>query len=399
MKMGKDLSNMTFLAYLAMNNISRNRISKIRSSVAIGDSLGAKYPEVLPYHPTNLFIISDGIWINKSTFFCFRVEHVTPPKDYRLLRIKKSLARKKSDENKDTTDNIPQQPQQEYDEDDLDVARDQTPNAKNKRYNIHSEVEVGDISHLFEEIIIESDKNTSDYFERQEDKEKEPLHLSSAENVHANDSGETGKLAQKEDLIAHPKDRVMNSDIFKKVIRSLDNIKKNSNSLLQDFTYVHEDGSDRAEGYLLSFLCPETKYKQAGSWTYNVHIIKDKTFIPRAALIIRVLLTNGKYAYILEIERKNKSESFSGLIFNTLDGNLSPQRVRSLLIEIARNNGSYHYYQKGEKPRVKKQISIKSVPRYEIYYHREDNNEKKLYTNVFDRVFNNASLSDIFMNR
>lgn len=397
LKVGKDLSNMVFLAYLAMNSVSRSRISKIRSSVVTGDPLAAKYPEVLPYHPTSLSITTDGIWIDEQTFLCFRVTHMKPPEDFQLLRFRKSLrGQETSDEHKDITDNVPRQPQKEYDRDDLDIVRDKSPSAHNQRYNIHSEVDVGDISHLYEEVVTEEGKNASDYFEDLNNQEIEAKQLSSAENVQTNESKETAKLAQKEDLIVNTRDRVINSNIFKKTIFSLDHIKKKSNSLLQEFTYIHEDGKSYKEGSLCSFLYPETKYRKAGGWAYKVHIQKNKTFIPRAALIIKVLLANNRYAYLLEIERKNNSEVYVGLIFNTLSGKITRQDIKNLLVEIAQNKGMYHYYKKHKDKRIKKMILLKSVPAYGIYYHHEEGDEKKPFVKVFEQIFRESEDNDVF---
>jgi hypothetical protein len=66
-------SNIKFLAYSKFNNISRNRISYLSSSLEFnsGDIISGyqvRYPIVLPYHPLHLSINSDGLWLNEKTF-------------------------------------------------------------------------------------------------------------------------------------------------------------------------------------------------------------------------------------------------------------------------------------------------------------------------------------------
>lgn len=59
-------SNIVFLAYASLNQITRQRLSKTRTSLENG--MVDKYPVILPYHPTSLSIQGDGFWIDENTF-------------------------------------------------------------------------------------------------------------------------------------------------------------------------------------------------------------------------------------------------------------------------------------------------------------------------------------------
>jgi len=75
MKTGKDLSNMVFLAYLAMNPVSRGRISKIRDSIATESPLAAKYPGYCHNLdlPNNAFIDYTNIKKKKNGTYYIRL--------------------------------------------------------------------------------------------------------------------------------------------------------------------------------------------------------------------------------------------------------------------------------------------------------------------------------------
>jgi len=74
-------TNIAFLAYAKFNNVSRQRLSKLFRSLGISSSFPERSPVVLPYHPTKMDVQGDGIWLDKITFFMFRINGYSFPID------------------------------------------------------------------------------------------------------------------------------------------------------------------------------------------------------------------------------------------------------------------------------------------------------------------------------
>ena len=72
-------SNIAFLAYAKFNKVSRQRILKLYSTLGGSWQNSDKYPVILPYHPTNLDLQGDGIWLDHKTFFMFRINQYSLP--------------------------------------------------------------------------------------------------------------------------------------------------------------------------------------------------------------------------------------------------------------------------------------------------------------------------------
>ena len=149
----KNRSSAAFLAYLSMNNVSRSRLSKITASIFGGSPHEMKYPEVLPYHPTNLSIAVDGMWIDEDTFFCFRVNSVGLPSDFKIKRnIEKKIKVGDKVEKPGPSnggDGDPIEEYQEVDPDDFDLTGEDSPGEKEPTVYIKSEVEVFCDDNLF----------------------------------------------------------------------------------------------------------------------------------------------------------------------------------------------------------------------------------------------------------
>ena len=81
----KTITNISFLAYASLNNITRQRLSKLRSSLENG--IIDKYPVILPYHPSNISLQGDGFWIDNKTFFMLRINNYSLPADFEIDNI------------------------------------------------------------------------------------------------------------------------------------------------------------------------------------------------------------------------------------------------------------------------------------------------------------------------
>lgn len=394
-KKSKKESNLAFLAYLAMNNISRARISKIYSSITSGSRLDPKYPVVLPYHPTRLNIVCDGIWMNNKTFLCLRITHMDPPRDYNLKE--ESEREKRTIEKEDApAGQNPKQETQDFDIDDLLVTPENNPNPRSPRVFIGSGVTVGSIKDMVSKEIITKENDAPIKVSAGKNDEDEPVpkeapnNLSSGDHQNSQDTQGTGKLNQVEKTIDNPQECIDESDMFTKVIKSLSLLKDNDNCPLIGFLYIDNQGNKTSEAALCSFLYKEARLANSGTkWAYKEYNRKKKIFKPRGALILELILEDGGSAYLLEIEQKAEEKGFSGLLFNTGSGILSSSDIKKLLLEIVKLKGRFRI-----KNGSLQAVDLHSVAKSTPYTHYKDKNTKllvmlfsKLIDNQDNRIF------------
>lgn len=379
----KQETNLSFLAYLAMNEISRARISKIYSSVASGSRYSPKYPVVLPYHPSGLNIVCDGIWMDNKTFLCLRVTHMDLPRDFNL---KEESEREKKPIEKENTpvESSPKQQVQDFDIDDLPVTPENNPNPRSPRVYIGSEVTVGSIKDIVSKEIITKESDTpikvSDNKTDQDEPtiKEAPNNLSSGDDQNSQDTQGTGKLNQVEKTIDNPQECIDESDMFTKVIKSLSLLKDDENCPLTDFLYIDNKSNRSSEAALCSFLYKEAKLANSGTkWAYKEYDRKKKIFKPRGALVLELLLKDGERVYLLEIEQKAEEKGFSGLMFHPISVILSASGIKKLLLEIVQLRGRFRT-KNGSLQAVDLESVAKSIP----YTHYKDK-----YTKLFVMLF------------
>ncbi len=400
---GKSKTSMAFLAYLTMNQTSRNRMSKIGASIFGGNRSDIKYPEILPYHPTNLDISVDGIWLDneKTVFLCFRVNTMMLPNDYKIGRIvEKEIKIGEPPEEQEEGEGGSSSPRPpKPDPVDLEVTAGNNPSKKGLTTYIKTEVDILSHEDLFVDIIIEnkvdeppsssSKPSNKDQESEDEENDKGSNQVSSGDADNTNSSKGTGKLRQKDNLIKNPKKRVINSEILKNMILTLDTLKKDTSSILLDFSYLDNTGEKSSDGTLFDFTgSDEEKHRR---WAHNVYDRENEIYEGRGALIIKVTLSNQRSAYILEIERRNDNEAFSGQLFNTEDGKLSELSIKELLWEIEKNNGTSN--RRGNDGL--EIIPLESVAENIPYPHREDK-EGILYTAMFKQLLSDYKDKSIF---
>ncbi len=400
----KKESNAAFLAYLSMNSIARERITKIHDSVKLGKIYERKHPTVLPYHPTILNMTADGVWMDNKTFLCLRIRYMEPPRDYKITEIREVEKKKTSDE----TD-LPEdgeggnnQETKPYNIDDLVVTPENNPSKRSPRTRISTEVTIGSIKDIMskETIVTEledtntpSKKNMDDDNEDEENEKKEPpKKLSSGDSEDTQDSRGTAKLEQEEKLIDSSQECIDESDVFSKVIKTLGALKNNKKSMIDDFFFIDSMGNKSSKINVCSFLYPEARYRKSKTkWSYKIHNRKAKIFKPRGALIIELVLEDDKRAYVLEIEQKNKGEKFAGLLFNTEDGLLSKIEIKNLLIEIAKLKGVI----REKKDKSLQAVSLENVASSEPYTHYKDKGTG-MYLGLFSKLISEETYNIIF---
>jgi len=394
----KKESNAAFLAYLAMNSTSRERISKIYDSVKLGKKYERKHPTVLPYHPTVLKISADGIWMDNKTFLCLRIRYMEPPRDYKITEIQEVEKKKPStrgDEPEEGGNNPEQVP---YNIDDLEVTPGNNPSKRSSRVHISSEVIVGSIKDIMskEVIVIKSEdeitpvKNNVD--DDGDDQLKPPERLSSGDTEDTKDAKNTGKLGQKESLIDNPQACIDNSDVFTKIIKTLEALKDDKESELEDYFFINNFGNKSSVINICSFLYDKTRYKTSKTkWAYKIHNKKEKIFTARGALIVELVLKDGKNAYILEVEQKTKGEKFAGLLFNTTNPDLSKEEIKNILVEIANLKGVI----RKKEDNSLKSVALKEIDFSEPYTHYKDN-KTGLYLGLLRKLLSDDTYNIIF---
>lgn len=415
---GKRNSSTSFLAYLAMNQKSRNRVSKIGASVFVGDKTDIKYPEILPYHPETLSILADGIWLDdeETSFLCFRVDSMKLPNDHKIGRIvEKEIKVGEELEEQEGGDGGRNPSGQMPPGLDPEVTAGNNPNTGGKTTYIKTEVEIINDDDIFVNIVVENEvdepqsppvsstndeteDNEDDEIEDPEEDENASNQLSSGEEENSQDSKGTSKLRQKDNLIKNPKERVKNSDILKNMIFTLDALRKDASSILSNFQYIDSNGAIVGKGTLFDFTASrETKHKK---WAYNVYDKENDIYEGRGALIIKITLSNKKSAYIFEIERRNDNEGFFGQLFNTENGKLSTNQIEKLLLEVEKNNGrakkrAKRLNSEGEVEGFLKTIPLESVIE-NIPYEHTNKVDETLYKEMFEKLLAKEQQNSIF---
>ena len=337
----KTNTNIAFLAYAKFNKTSRQRIQKLRQSLEVSSQYLERYPEVLPYQPTKLSLKGDGIWLDRETFFMFRVNEYSLPDDKEIMSTSVEIEVEKNKSGKEGK-KYTKYPS-ELDNNDISITSERNPHGGNASQHITSEVSVLNssthkITHIIEKVnTLNVDDKIID-FENTEDINT----ISSGEDSYSESLLNVGKINIDE------KSTLKQSKVLKMVIKSLFEIKKNKidlskdeNIFVEEIFFIDENCEEKSNLAETQFAKILKKYsKKVTSWVYKKEIQKKKTIFLgfRNYLLLKVLLNNGTYIYLLEIDRKNDKESFLGLIFN-LDLENNKSTLINLLFDIMENNG------------------------------------------------------------
>lgn len=373
-KENKRLANNVFLSYAKFNQTTRIRLSKLRASVESGSEYKDRYPIVLPYHPEKMRIIVDGIWLNSETFLVLRIKSCSLPKE-NVLKIKKTKE-KTADKivfNKIETEEMPENFQgnnstkeheeekentsQYVDPSEIDIESSKRPHQRNSSLAIVSEVEILDEDDV-EVSYVEEVKQKDSYIYKTEyiPKKKE---AGDAEEIKKSKSDEINKLdtASSGDSSQSDKDKnttsfeVLNniekSEMLQVIEETLKKMKKNKevvndekNVYINELSYLNEsclesDVDGRPKFY--SFINSDVKTDK--TWCIIKNDKEKEDY--RRFMLIKIVLNNGQHTYLLEIDRKSTSESYSGFIFNYFDQDISERFLKKLIKQIVKNKGKY----------------------------------------------------------
>ncbi|MFA6192991.1 MAG: hypothetical protein WC665_11660 [Sulfurimonas sp.] len=356
----KDNANISFLSYLKFNQITKQRLTRLRSSMETGSKYSDRYPVVLPYHPKIMEIVSDGIWLDKKTFFVFRINGYSLPEEYKIIvQETENTANIEKPIDGGQTSNWKTNPP-DIDNYEIPINNIERPHNDNGAIRIMSEVivlnrEKCNIQHIVKKKEVES----SNLLRRNRENEIEGL--SSGEPSGSKDSKKTGGI-----IIDNPakKIRLKQSETIELIEKALCNIVKDgikfkeSNGELKklhfdNLLFVDEQCNLYQENPSSIFYnVLKHKSKNFGSWVikkYKDETTGDYKYNYRSYMLVKIKLMDGRFAYLLEIDRRNDKEGFSGLIFNLNGSEISDISLNKLLSRIVENSGRYKRKIKNKK--------------------------------------------------
>ncbi len=319
-------TNIVFLAYTSLNQTTRQRLSKIRASLENG--FIDKYPVILPYHPSSLTIEGDGFWVNDKTFFMFRINKYSLPDDFEIelkqVKIEVEDEHKEND-NKNKTCVRNSQSLEDYE---LGITNLHKPHVRHGYLSIISEVGVlSDSKHKI------TKKNYNKTIEA-ETKKVENENIENIENVSSGeadgskDSEKTANINIKQESTKLHQSKALESflnSIIEIKNKKLDISNENSKISITDIFYIDENANKLIDRYLIEFKDISIAKNKPSSFVKKINRVKEKGNIGkgkikeiflgyRKCFVLKICLSNTKWFYIIEIERKDDKEGFSGLL-------------------------------------------------------------------------------------
>lgn len=339
----KNESNISFLAYAKFNLVTRQRLKKLRASIETGNPYPERYPVVLPYHPFELHLQGDGIWLDQETFFMFRINQYSLPIDNEIESYTQELEFE-TDESKKEHKSYTRVPQN-LNDNETPVTNEHNPHSRNASQHIISEVGVlnpnnGSIKHRRDVLNISTNTDLSIDYENTEDIEN----ISSAEADQAGDSKNTANIIIDE----QDKSYLRQSEVLRMVIEALEYMRDSaidisddeSGLYVVDILFVDEECglSVTQTATQFSRVLKKAK-KETNLWVKKRKIQNHKIIFLgyRNYLLIKVMLSNGKHAYLFEIDRKEQ-ESFLGMMFGT-GGEMYNELLVDLLYKVMDEQG------------------------------------------------------------
>jgi len=338
LKNQKDTSNSVFLAHLALNPITKVRVSNIWPDLQTQSKnrYEARYPSIPPYHSAKLKVSVNGIWLdNKKTFLAFRVNTFSLPNEMKIQRIIKSSGNNNND---DCSSSNSSSARQSIVSSGLPITGYTDPNSNAGVAKTRSQVSIlseKDSDHpIIEDIILTTPQSSGS---KPMVPEEAPQQLSSGEENSSSSNRRIAKIEQTEE-IEDIRDHynIDQTQVISLVDEALLELK--TSHFISKITYIDENGSEHHNFHLATFPPTLINQRLIGTWPLT---FERKS---RRCLIVKLELSNSKTLFLLEIERKSKNEAFSGLLFTQPLTSLTSQTVFLLMKAIAINKGKYKKY-------------------------------------------------------
>jgi len=335
LKNPKDISNSVFLAHLALNPITRSRVSGIWPDLQTQSKNRYKerQPSIPPYHSADLEISVNGIWLDDGeTFLVLRVNKFSLPSEMKVQRVIQTSG---TNNNDDATSTNNSSARRSVVPSNLPITNSSDPNSSAGVAKIRSQVSIlaeNDADHpIIEDVFITNPQLSTD---TPLTSKEVPQQLSSGEQNSSSSNRNIAKIEQTEEI----EDIQDHYNIDQTQIISLVNnalLELKADQLISTITYIDENGCEHLNFHLATFPCALINQSQIGTWPLT---FERKL---RRCLIAKLELSHNKTLVLLEIERKSENEAFSGLLFT---GPLTQQKVFSLMQALARNKGIYKKY-------------------------------------------------------
>lgn len=377
-------ANLTLLAYLRLNTISRTRASKLWASMqktavnkATGLKYEEKYPEVLPFHPSELTLLGDGIKIDEKTFLLLRINGVSIPTDHAIRLISTIYGSNPKNKNPQTYEHGYYNPD-EIETNDLYITHNNEPHRQAGVAHIRSEVKIiGPRPNITEQINLK--ENNVPRIPK-EGEIQEASTLSSGESDSRNESAGTVALKQ-----AVLEDNVALSDNFEKIATALHTLVNDNKSIIASFLYIGNDGSENIIPTYCTISKNQLPVEYTGKWhtTAKLNNATSKPqYIRRKFLILKITLKDARTCYLLEIQHK-ASESFFALLFGTQFGGITSETITNLLSTIAMNKGKYT--RRGNSVLIPLELPVSPSM---VFRHYENINMSNQLTRAIERGIN-----------
>ncbi|UFS62744.1 hypothetical protein LOH54_01130 [Sulfurimonas sp. HSL-3221] len=379
--------NMTLLAYLKLNKASFQRLSRLWASVQRtrampnGRPYEDRYPEVLPFHPTSMALSGRGLWVDNQTFLILRITGVSQPQDFKVECLETEY-RTNDPERTDSSPKGLKNPRI-IDQEDLGVDGMNDPGIKTGRAFIRSEVKLlGPTAPVTRSTAI---KEIEGMPPANHEGYEEVTGLSSGDPTNRKDSEGIAQLKQSK----APADL---SGLLSKTVDALTEMVKDVDSQVSDFHFVGNDGTESHGSSYCTIRKKQLDKNIKGRWHLHRYKNLNKTlYTYRHFLLVKIYLEDGKSAYLLEIERTQKSDAFAGLLFSAMSNNITADEIVRLLQKVVQHKGRFHAVAKSVEAGGKIQIRKLELPVYKSYVFRH----KDIY-NSLKNAIKKAYQSHIF---
>ncbi len=313
-------STSVFLAYLACNNMTRENVSKIRSNIINSDTtlslhgIDYKIPAMFPYHPSTFSISASGVHTkNDRVFWVSTIDSYSLPDDNDVIVLT----------NEEKVVDQADKPEKEYkktlpntDPINHDVELNNSIDAGTRagiKY-IKARIDIRGIDKVRTQSKRSSTRSnaTTQYIAKEQ---TEAISAAASELTGQVESENVSGVDFRPDRSEYPIDSVMKS-----IIDAIDLLKVDRFFLNNDCLRAREVQFCELEG----------------GGEYSWATINKR---PRQLLVCEILL-NGKYLYILDIERYWSSESYKGIAFYR-DVKLDEDLLHCIIKDTRKNEGVF----------------------------------------------------------
>ncbi|MDN5069047.1 hypothetical protein [Aliarcobacter butzleri] len=319
LKEDKYKNSLFFLAYAKFNEITRKRLFNIRASLEISSQYSERYPVILPYHPSKIKFKVKGILLDENTFLIFRINEYSLPEDNEVIEYIEKI------EYQNTGKNGTEKPCKRYTseiEDNLPITGEENPHSLNGSKNISSSIKILKSSkHKLTKIEKIKKVSPSNPKTTIIENTKDIDNISSGIDNQSISSSRIGKI----NIVTHEKTLV----IFSLIIDALNTLKNKKVFLyeevyIDDFKFINlscGESSDYVQTNFFNVL--GNRGFELNNWIKIYKEIREKNsdktkrvFIRiRRYLLIKIILSDGNFMYLFEIDKK-ENEGYLGFLFN-----------------------------------------------------------------------------------